>query len=101
MTTRERLDVLLSSVDGGGTFTEAYLDMLCADAEQVVNHYRNTTTIESRYVPVASRIAFYWLEKTGFSGAISVSENGVSRAYEQGDIPNSLLRQIVPTAVLL
>lgn len=46
-------------------------------------------------------IAAYLLNKRGAEGEISHSENGISRQYEDGDIPTSLMRQITPFAVPL
>lgn len=101
MTTRQRLDVMLSAQGGLPSIPDAYLDLLAEDAEQVVCHYRNTDVIEPKYIPVAARIANYWLEKTGYRGASSISESGISRSYETGDVPDSLLRQITPTATVI
>lgn len=99
MTTRQRIDaVILAQGMEEGVFPSPYLDMLAEDAESVVCHFRGTDEIEPKYIPVAARIANYWLEKTGYMGASSVSENGVSRNYETGDVPNSLLRLISPAA---
>lgn len=75
--------------------------MLCEDAEGVVCHFRGTEVIEPKYVPVAARIAMYWVEKLGYMGAKDISENGVSRNYEVGDVPQSLLRLITPIAVVV
>lgn len=99
MTTRERIDTVLTAQHREDMFPDEYLDMMAADAENVVNHVRSTETIEPRFVPVASRIAIYWIEKLGYMGAKDISENGVSRNYETGDVPNSLLRLITPAAV--
>ena len=43
-------------------------------------------------------IAVFMLNKRGAEGETSHSENGVSRTYETGDIPASLLRRITPMA---
>lgn len=100
-TTRERIDTVLAAQHREGVFPDDYLDMVAADAENVVNHIRNTDVIEPWFIPVASRIAIYWIEKLGYNGAKDISENGISRNYEQGDVPNSLLRQIPPSAVVI
>lgn len=41
-------------------------------------------------------IAKYLLLKQGAEGETAHSENGVSRTYESADIPESMLRDIVP-----
>ena len=46
-------------------------------------------------------IATYLLNKRGGEGELSHSENGISRSYENGDVPESMMRQIVPMAGVL
>ena len=55
-------------------------------AEEVPAPY-HTTQVE---------IAAYLLNKRGAEGETAHSENGVSRSYEDGDIPPTLLRRITP-----
>lgn len=98
LTTRQQVDAILTAQHRGDAFPGDYLDTLCGNAEEIVNNIRLTDVIEDRYVHVAARIAMYWVEKLGYNGAKSISENGVSRSYEQGDVPDSLLRLIIPTA---
>lgn len=52
--------------------------------------------VPDRYAAVQVEIAAYMLNKRGAEGQTSHSENGVSRSYEDGDIPQTLLRQITP-----
>lgn len=52
--------------------------------------------LENRYLDLQVRIAVYLYNKMGAEGQLSHSENGVSRTYEAGDIPESLLRQVTP-----
>lgn len=54
-----------------------------------------------RYQTIQIEIAAYMLNKRGAEGEITHSENGVSRSYEDGDIPSSLLRRIIPNAEVL
>lgn len=54
--------------------------------------------IPSPYHGVHVEIAAYMLNKRGAEGEIVHSENGVSRHYEDGDIPATLLRRITPMA---
>lgn len=49
-----------------------------------------------RYSVVQVEIAAYLLNKRGAEGETVHKENGVERSYENGDVPASLLRQIVP-----
>ena len=52
----------------------------------------------SRYDLNQVQIACYLLNKRGAEGETSHSENGVSRTYESGDVPDSLYRGIIPYA---
>lgn len=99
LTTRDRVDAFLLAQGQENAFPSEYLDMLCDDAESVVLHFRPTVTLASSDLAIAARIAMYWIEKLGYNGASSISENGISRNYEKGDIPDSILRLIVPMAV--
>ena len=55
----------------------------------------------AQYDGVQVEIAAYMLNKRGAEGETAHSENGVSRTYENGDIPASLLRRITPRAGVL
>lgn len=59
------------------------------------------TQVPARYGHLQVEIAVYLLNKRGAEGESAHSENGVSRSYESGDIPASMLRDIVPQAAVL
>lgn len=50
----------------------------------------------AEYPHVQVKAAAYLLNKRGADGQTSHGENGISRGYEAGDLPPSLLREIVP-----
>lgn len=52
--------------------------------------------VESQYELLQCRMAAYDWNKRGAEGQTSHSENGVSRGYENGDYPASLVAQITP-----
>ena len=61
---------------------------------------------DARLVPyqhgfVQVEIAVYLLNKRGAEGQTAHSENGISRSYEDGDVPPALLRDIVPFASVM
>lgn len=59
--------------------------------------YDDTVTdVPNRYAVLQCEIAAFLLNKRGAEGETSHSENGISRAYENGDVPPSLLNQVVP-----
>ena len=54
--------------------------------------------LPGRYDSVHVDIAVYMLNKRGAEGEIVHLENGVSRHWDAGSIPPSLLRRIIPFA---
>ncbi len=54
------------------------------------------TTVPARYETLQCRIAAYLWDKRGADGETGHTEPGVTRAYEDGDVPASMLRDIVP-----
>ena len=61
----------------------------------------SVATVPVQYEHVQVEVAVYLLNKRGAEGQISHSENGISRSYENGDVPPTLLREIVPCAAVL
>lgn len=59
------------------------------------------TEVPEQYHFLQVEIAVYLLNKRGAEGEAAHSENGISRTYESGDVPPSMLRQIVPTCGVL
>lgn len=57
--------------------------------------------VPNQYALIQVQIAVYLLNKRGAEGQTSHSENGISRAYEDGDVPPTLLRDIVPCAAVI
>lgn len=60
-----------------------------------------TETVPAKYETVQIEIAAYMLNKRGAEGESAHSENGVTRYYEDGDIPPTLLRRILPVGEVL
>jgi len=54
------------------------------------------TELLSKYGGVQAKAAAYYINKRGADGQTTHSENGISRGYESGDLPNSLLKEITP-----
>lgn len=57
--------------------------------------------VPEQYSLLQVEIAVYLLNKRGAEGESGHSENGISRTYENGDVPPSMLRQIVPVCGVL
>jgi hypothetical protein len=60
-----------------------------------------TEEVPAPYHTTQVEIAAYMLNKRGAEGETAHSENGVSRSYEDGAIPATLLRRITPMAGVL
>lgn len=61
----------------------------------------NENTVPDQYAHIQVEIAVYLLNKRGAEGESSHSENGISRSYENGDVPASLMREITPFASVI
>lgn len=75
--------------------------MAADDAEYTIKGIRQQAAdedIEPRYKGLAIEMGVYLYEKRGVDGVSSFTENGISRVYERGTFPNSMLRRIVPKA---
>lgn len=59
------------------------------------------TEVPEQYHFLQVEIAVYLMNKRGAEGEAAHSENGISRTYENGDVPLSMLRQIVPMCGVL
>lgn len=59
------------------------------------------TEVPEQYQFLQVEIAVYLLNKRGAEGQTGHTENGISRSYESGDVPESMLRQVVPMAGVL
>ena len=73
--------------------------------EKIINRaypYDDTVTeVPRRYWVLQCEIACYLLNKRGAEGEISHSENGISRSYENADVPESLMSNITPFVEVL
>lgn len=59
--------------------------------------YDDTVTeVPVRYGYLQCEIANYLLNKRGAEGQTSHSENGISRSYESADVPESMLKEVIP-----
>lgn len=56
--------------------------------------------VPPRYNALQCQIAAYMIGKRGAEGQKSHMENGVSRTYESGGVPESLLSQITPMGMV-
>lgn len=101
-----KLEQLKSLLGISGTDEDAMLlTLLSISAQKVLDRlypFDDTmTSIPSRYVSKQVEIAVWLYNKRGAEGQVAHSENGINRAYESADIPDSLLAGITPKAGVL
>lgn len=69
------------------------------DAENAIRKIRQqkpTDEIEDIYKGLAVEMGIYLYQKRGVEGTNSFTENGISRVYERGSFPDSMMRRITP-----
>lgn len=76
----------------------AFLDLAGDAVYHYADPYKQTDkeTLLEHYGGVQARAAAYFLNKRGAEGEITHNENGINRAYEKADLPESLLHEITP-----
>ena len=84
---------------------EALSDYLLIAGQEIMERcypfgYKCDMEVPDRYSVLQCKIAVYLINKEGAEGQLSHSENGVSRYYEAGGVPESLLRQITPMGAI-
>lgn len=103
MTDAEKLSMLKTMT---GETDEAMLSVYLSIAANKVCRRaypfdETVTAVPSRYDFSQVEIAAYLVNKRGAEGETAHSENGISRSYEDGDVPPTLLREIVPFASVI
>ena len=79
-----------------------YLDLAGNKILRKAYPYDDTqTTVPEKYHYTQLEVAAYLLNKRGAEGETAHSENGISRSYEDGDVPPSLMREVVPCAAVI
>lgn len=99
MTDEEKLTMLKSMTEEtDDDVLSTYLTLAKGVVLSRAYPYTEEDTVPTKYDTVHVEIAAYMLNKRGAEGETAHSENGVSRSYEDGDIPPTLLRRILPMA---
>lgn len=83
-----------------GWSNEVLISYLSLAGQKILNRaypYDDTVTeVPRRYGVLQCEIAAYLLNKRGAEGEVSHSENGISRTYENADVPDSMLSDVIP-----
>lgn len=100
MTEQEKLD-LLKAMLGDSTESNIVLSTYLKIAgDKIINkaypYSTDITEVPKRYDILQCEIAAYLINKRGAEGQTSHSENGISRSYENADIPASMLSSVTP-----
>lgn len=99
MTQEEKLTALKSMVGNSDPdeVLSTYLDFAGSKILAKAYPYQNDVTeVPVQYAHLQVEIAAYMLNKRGAEGQTSHTENGVSRSYENGDIPSPMLKAVIP-----
>lgn len=99
MTNDEKLAALKAMV-GSSDYDEvlsAYLKLAGGKIIAKAFPYQNDVTeVPTQYSYLQVEIAAYMLNKRGAEGETVHTENGISRTYENADVPTSMLKAITP-----
>lgn len=101
MNEAEKLAMLKVLVDVAGDTQDSVLTVyLNLAGKKILNkafpYDPAQTEVPHRYDYLQCEIAAYLWNKRGAEGEIAHSENGISRSYENADVPASMLREVVP-----
>lgn len=99
MTDTEKLTYLRAMV--GGSDTEEVLStyLVVAGKKIIARAYPyddTVTEVPDKYDTLQCEIAAYLLNKRGAEGQTQHSENGITRSYENADVPSSMLKVVTP-----
>ena len=100
MTKAEKIELVKAMCEETeGSVISAYLELAGRKICRIAYPFDyETMTVPDRYEHIQIEAAVYLLNKRGGEGEKAHTENGISRTYENGDLPYSLVRQIVPMA---
>lgn len=99
MTDTDKITLLKQMYDGdeSDAVLSTYLSLA---ADKILNRLypydTSKTEIPDRYVRTQISIACYLLGKRGAEGETAHKENGIDRTYASADVPEDMLKDIVP-----
>ena len=103
MSEKDKLEILKSLVEiVGDTKDKAltvYLDLAAQKIlERLYPFDKEQREVPQRYAYRQCEIAAYFWNKRGAEGETAHNENGISRTYENADVPESMMKGILPFA---
>lgn len=99
MTDTEKLTYLRAMVGGSDTDEVLSTYLVVAGKKIIARAYPyddTVTEVPDKYDTLQCEIAAYLLNKRGAEGQTQHSENGITRSYENADIPASMLKVVTP-----
>ena len=99
MTQDEKLTALKAMVGTSDSdeVLSTYLDFAGSKIIAKAYPYQNDMiAVPAQYSCLQVEIAAYMLNKRGAEGQTLHTENGISRSYENGDVPSSMLKAVIP-----
>ena len=101
MTAEGKVDILRKMMDEAEDegVLSAYLEMA---GQKILNRMYpfkesyDGLTVPDRYAMIQVNIAVYLLNKRGAEGEIQHIENGIHRNYGSSDVPDAMLKDVVP-----
>ena len=103
MTQEEKLETLKAMLSPDAPTNEELIALLLVTKGAILNAryplgVMKETEVPAKYEHIQLQACVSLYNKKGAEGQTAHSENGIDRTYEAGDIPHSLLKQIVPMA---
>lgn len=85
----------------GDSEDDSLLDAYLAIAAEIILNRlypfdHSKTEVPEKYARTQICIAVYLLNKRGAEGELQHNENGIDRTYESADVPESMLKDIIP-----
>ena len=99
MTDTEKLTYLRAMVGGSDTDEVLSTYLVVAGKKIIARTYPyddTVTEVPDKYDTLQCEIAAYLLNKRGAEGQTQHSENGITRSYENADVPASMLKVVTP-----
>lgn len=95
----EKLTALRAMVGGSDADEVLSTYLLLAGCKIIARAFpykEDVTEVPVKYETIQLEIAAYMLNKRGAEGQTAHSENGISRTYENADVPASMLKGVTP-----
>lgn len=99
MTESEKLSALRAMVGGEEDDVVLFTYLKLAGSKILAKAFpfgTDVTEVPAQYDYLQLEIAAYMMNKRGAEGQTSHTENGITRQYENADIPASMLKAITP-----